>query len=247
MSTMPKGRSFAPPTGTDGIWFHHRGLPEIQLSREDGTSTGFMLTAPFRDSTSCYPPAPPQPYHSKDTGSFSTSNLFSAHDNRHSFQDHGVYFEDGRLDRSLGRRLTAPNYRQHSTEQDALAHLGRGQAYGGDYHTVHGRNYTGRRCDSPPSQRRFPKVHPDPQEGCITPSTKTTSWFPDSDIIHKTPTHVLAVSQEPFLKPNRWKYSYHGLHKCYPPYERINSQRESFPSWLLEEPSDQSKQIQVNS
>ena len=152
----------------------------------------------------------------------------------------------GRFERTLGRGMTAPDYRQHSTDKDSLAHLGTGQPYGGDYNTVYGRNFTGRKCEKAPSTRRFPTVHPAVKEGLILPDTKTTSWFKEPEVPHKTPTHVLAISQEPFLRPNRWKYSYHGLHKCYPQYNTIGHTRENkFPTWLLDCPSEKSNQVPI--
>lgn len=233
---MPKGRGFAPPIDHDGNWFQHRGLPpESRRTREVTTSTGIMLKAPFDPSDSSYPPKPPSAYHHKDAVNFQKTNAFSAHDNRNSFQNHGVYFGDGSGTRTLGKRLTAPTQRQHYTDKDNIKHNSR-QAINFDYNTNYGIEYEGNQSTGRPSHRRFPKVHNEGTTGLAKLDTTTTDWFKNPDVPHKTPLHVMAVAQEPFLGHNKWKYSNHGLSKCYPPYDKVNS-REPFAFWMVQGPS----------
>ncbi|KAK2154236.1 hypothetical protein LSH36_274g06080 [Paralvinella palmiformis] len=221
---MPKGRSFAPVTLNDGIWFQHRGLPDPgPLLRDTSTNTGLMLSSPYKQSSSYYPPEPPEPYQDKHTRNFKKSNLFSAHDNRHTLQDHGVYFGDGHSTRTLGKHIRCPDDRQHWTDKDFLKHDGHlttDQLYRSQYIS----QYRGEPTDEPPSKRRFPKIHPDPEPDLVKLDTDTTDWFGDPDVPHKTPTQVLASTQEPFLGTNKWKYSYHGLSRCYPSYS-LNTKR----------------------
>ena len=47
--------------------------------------------------------------------------------------------------------------------------------------------------------RRFPRIHPEAKPGSAPLETTTTKWFQRSDIPYKTPLHVLAITQEPFL------------------------------------------------
>ena len=56
--------------------------------------------------------------------------------------------------------------------------------------------------------RRFPRQHAEGKPGSAPLATTTTEWFREPDIPHKTPLHVLAISQQPFLRPNKWAYSY---------------------------------------
>lgn len=229
---MPKGRGFAPPTESDGIWFRHRGLPDPGPPlRSSSTTTGLMLMGPWHEQMKAYPPQPPQSYADKNTArNFKLSNNFSAHDNRNSFQDHGVYFGNGQTDRTLGKRNTAPPERQHYTNKDYLKHRGR-TAVDFSYLTEYDKFYKGEPTETPPTRRRFPREHAEGTSGLAKLNTSTTDWFQqEPQTKFRTPLQVLAVSQEPFLPANRWKYSYHGLSKCYPPYDRAEN-KYLYPSW----------------
>jgi len=242
---MPKGRGFAPPTASDGIWFRHRGLPDPGPPlRASSTTTGLMLMGPWHDQMNTYPPPPPASYSDKNSKrNFKLSNNFSAHDNRNSFQDHGVYFGDGRTDRCLGKRNTAPPDRQHYTNKDYLKHRGR-TSVDFMYHTVYDADYEGKNTESPPTRRRFPRIHDEGQSGLAKLNTSTTDWYNNNKegASFRTPLQVLAVSQEPFLPQNKWKYSYHGKPDVYPPYDRTEN-KYLYPSWakslpLQEKPVD---------
>ena len=56
--------------------------------------------------------------------------------------------------------------------------------------------------------RRFPRVHPEAKPSSAPLATTTTKWFQRPDVPYKTPLHVMAITQEPFLSPNKWVYSY---------------------------------------
>ncbi|XP_060065011.1 uncharacterized protein LOC132545350 [Ylistrum balloti] len=227
---MGRGRRFAPSSAKEGIWFNHRGSESAGGNRTAATSTGVMLTAPFDSENEARPQPPPGPFRSKtelddaesfcsDKINYKTSNRFSEHDNRNAFQDHGVYFGDGRDDRTQGRKIILPDLRLHHTETCFLKHFGR-SAVDRDLQTTYGNSFTGTPTEKPPVHRRFPKQYRTPKSGPIKLNTTTPHWFTEPDVPHKTPTQVLAVSQEPFLKHNAWKYSNHGLRKIYPPYNR---------------------------
>lgn len=69
-------------------------------------------------------------------------------------------------------------------------------------------SYQGDSGDDNSRYRRFPRIHSEPKPGSAPLETTTTKWFRRPDIPHKTPLHVLAITQEPFLIPNKWAYSY---------------------------------------
>jgi len=199
-----------------------------------------MLTGPWHDEMRTYPPRPPRPYTEKDSRNFKLSNNFSAHDNRHSFQDHGVYFGDGDMSRSLGKRSTASPLRQHGTDKDYLKHRGR-VIVNHEYNTIYDSDFQGQATAEPPTRRRFPRQHKEGAPGLAKLTTSTTRWSEEASPELKTSTQVLAVSQEPFLPANHWKYSYHtnaphALNKCYPPYDRPEN-KDLYPSWAQSTPA----------
>ncbi|KAJ8317046.1 hypothetical protein KUTeg_004950 [Tegillarca granosa] len=124
-------------------------------------------------------------------------------------------------DRSLGRKIILPDLRLHHTEKEFLKHHGK-TVVDRDLHTTYGTSFTGNQTTSAPVYRRFAKVYKQPSGGAVKLDTTTTDQFKSPDVPYRTPTHVLAISQEPFLKHNAWKYSNHGLRKIYPPYDRKN-------------------------
>lgn len=125
----------------------------------------------------------------------------------------------GQNTRQLGRNLIDPHLRLHNTNKDFLKHLGR-EVTDFDYHTNYQNSYKGRDTENPPTHRRFRKSLPPAEPGPVALTTTTTGWLPQDSSKYKTDTQVLAVSQEPFLKHNPWKYSYHSKRNVYPPYER---------------------------
>lgn len=217
---MARGRRHVPPATEVGIWFQHRGSQSAGSTlRQDATSTGYMLSAPFRATSAQVPLKPPPKFETKSERNYRTSNRFSEHDNRNSFQDHGVYFGDGQSTRQLGRNLIDPHLRLHNTGKDYLKHMGR-EVTDYDYHSTYNTSYHGRDTEEPPRFRRFQKSLPPASPGRPELTTTTTAWIPSESSKYKTHTQVLAVSQEPFLKHNPWKYSYHSKRNVYPPYER---------------------------
>ncbi|XP_074642730.1 testis-expressed protein 36-like isoform X2 [Tubulanus polymorphus] len=217
---MPKGRSFAPDTHGDGVWFHHRGLTDPgPLRREKDTTQGLMFTTPYMTEYKRVPFPPPAPYLQKESRNYKRDNPFSMHNNRHSLQDHGVYFGNGKDTRFYGKTVMAPE-RQHKSDKEFLLHSGR-HIYAYDYRSSYRSNFLGDKCEEPPVYRRFPQHHKEGESGIASLATQTTSAF-DADDTHRTPLQVLASSQEPFLKTNKWKYSYHGLPRIYPSYDLKN-------------------------
>ncbi|XP_052773352.1 uncharacterized protein LOC128212113 isoform X2 [Mya arenaria] len=213
---MGRGRKNMPSSTQVGVWFSHRGAQSAGAgSRESSTSTGSMLADPFRSPSE----PPPQPFIRKAERNYRGSNRFSEHDNRNSFQSHGVYFGDGQNTRQLGRNLIEPHLRHHNTGTDFLKHYGR-EVTDHEYHSTYQKSFKGQDIEDPPRHRRFSKSLPPAEPGPVSLTTATTAWIPSESSRHKTDTQVLAVSQEPFLKHNPWKYSYHSKRNVYPPYER---------------------------
>ncbi|KAK3590265.1 hypothetical protein CHS0354_041343 [Potamilus streckersoni] len=159
-----------------------------------------------------------RPVSGKHPINYKSSNKFSEHDNRHSFQTHGVYFGDGKDSRQLGRRNINADMRIHHTEKDFFKHNGI-EVTEYDYRTTYGNSFIGDPTPNPPTFRRFRKSLPPPKTARFPNDTTVTDWFQPPIVPFRTPTHVLAISQEPFLKHNAWKYSNHSLKNVYPPYE----------------------------
>lgn len=195
---MPKGRTYAPSIENDGNWFRTRGFKSAPLFRDTSTSTGRMLAATFNVESLRRPASPPPTFKNWSRVNYKDENNFSLHDNRHTFQDFGVYFGHG-----LGKRLVPPEERQHRSED--LVAWQKKDFYGT---TNYNYSYQLRHCRSPPKRRRFPTIHQESKPGLIELDTTTNKWFTAPDVPYETRTHVLATSQEPFLQHNPWKYSY---------------------------------------
>ncbi|XP_052227237.1 uncharacterized protein LOC127841994 isoform X1 [Dreissena polymorpha] len=200
--------------------FSHRGAQSAGAGvRAETTSTGAMLAGPYRSTSAQQPLPPPPPFAEKSTRNYRMSNKFSEHDNRNAFQNHGIYFGDGQTTRQLGRTLIDPQARLHTTDTNFLKHYGR-EVIDYDYHSTYQNTYKGRDTTEPPRYRRFHKSLPPAEPGTVPLTTTTTAWVPTNAPQYKTGTQVLAISQEPFLKHNPWKYSYHSKRNVYPPYDR---------------------------
>jgi hypothetical protein len=61
--------------------------------------------------------------------------------------------------------------------------------------------------------------------------TSTTDWFEPTPYV--TPIEVMSETQEPFLEHNSWKYSNHGLARCYPPYDYNPKKNKPPAPWNL--------------
>ncbi|KAG5196113.1 testis-expressed protein 36 [Ovis aries] len=102
---MVKGRRFNPPLDKDGRWFPHIGL--TQKMPESITSTMLKESHSPRLSRQVEEKLPPI-YKLREKQAVNNNFPFSAHDNRHSFQDSGFYLDSG-----LGRKKISPEKRQH--------------------------------------------------------------------------------------------------------------------------------------
>ncbi|KAL8570232.1 hypothetical protein ACOMHN_029932 [Nucella lapillus] len=208
-----------------GIWFSHRGADHSGngTSRAELTSTGRMLSAPFATSSNYLPrpQPPPTPFKDKAQTTYLTTNPFSNHDNRNTIQDRGEYFGDGKDSRSLGRKLLQPIHgRLHHTDPEFLNHCSKAP-FPPDYQSEFTSSFLGKPTRNPTTTRRFPRSRTEPPSGPLPLGTTTTDWFPDtpkSVPSKQVSTRVLAISQQPYPKHNRWNYSYQGLDKIYPPY-----------------------------
>lgn len=109
--------------------------------------------------------------------------------------------------------------RLHHTDNVYLKHNDR-KPINFDLNTSYGKAFTGQSTTQPPVHRRFPKRYKPPSTGPAKLDTRTTDWYKPPEVPFRTPTQVLATSQEPFLKHNPWQYSYHGMKQIYPQYDR---------------------------
>ncbi|XP_021108956.1 testis-expressed protein 36 isoform X1 [Heterocephalus glaber] len=102
---MAKGRRFKPPFDKDGSWFPHIGL--TQKTPESLMSS--VLKEPYcpqltQQAEKKLPPI----YKIREKQAVSNNFPFSVHDNRHSFENSGCYFDSG-----LGRKKISPDKGQH--------------------------------------------------------------------------------------------------------------------------------------
>jgi len=143
--------------------------------------------------------------------------------------------------RTAGRKLVPPELNQHLTDPKLLAHYGR-ELTQYDYNTIYSDNYRGCQSSQPSvCCGSFPRQYPDAehrptpnQTGCLPPIT-------DDGQPCRPTTEILAATQKPFLKnTGGWKYSYHGMPRCYPAgFSRIDSSNP-YPGFYLR-PLDSNK------
>ncbi|XP_062510874.1 uncharacterized protein LOC134186825 [Corticium candelabrum] len=129
------------------------------------------------------------------------TNDFSRHNNRHSLEKCGEYFDLG-----LGRHKLA-GHKSHHASEDLISW--QQPDNNSPLQTSYQASYSTSPNTTPhdqPTRRRFPKCHASGNPDATT-ATSTTTWF-DNDKKHRTPNQVLVSSQEPYLPHNPWKYSY---------------------------------------
>nr|XP_039249841.1 testis-expressed protein 36-like [Styela clava] len=202
---MPKGRRFVPTAEHDGIWFQHIGLPNIIENRNTGTTTGLMMNDRFDETAQRLTTirCPPN-YFLRQQKKYRSENPFSWHDNRNSFQDHGVYFGQG-----LGKKKAHSDTSQHKSN-DIVTWGGKKKPESLlDINSLYREDFLGERCSTAPVHRRYSKIYPTPPVGQIKLDTNTTLWVDDKEYVPRTFLQTLANTQEPYLPPNPWKYSYH--------------------------------------
>lgn len=157
--------------------------------------------------------------------------------------NHAHILFQGHASRHLGKRLHSSDQRLHHTNNQYLKHHGR-QVTNFDYRTQYDSTYQGEKIKSPPAYRRFPRIHADGDVAQSKLDTTTTAWYEEPDVPFKTPLQMLASSQEPFLPHNAWRYSNHGLSRCYPPYDHLKKTK-TFASWLIHGPVKESTEQSV--
>lgn len=202
---MPKGRRFVPTGEHDGIWFQHIGLPNIIESRCTGTTTGIMMNDRFDERAQKLTTirCPPK-YFTRQQKKYRSDNPFSWHDNRNSFQDHGVYFGQG-----LGKKKVPMKISQHKSD-DIVTWGGRRKPESLlDINSLYREDYLGDRCSTAPAYRRYSKTYPASQLRSLKLDSNTTLWVDDKETVPQTFLQTLANTQEPYLPPNPWRYSYH--------------------------------------
>nr|KAF6459341.1 testis expressed 36 [Rousettus aegyptiacus] len=102
---MAKGRRFNPPLDKDGRWFPHIGLTQ----RTPESITSAELREPHNPKFSEQVEEKlPAIYKVREKQAVNNSFPFSVHDNRHSFQNSGYFFDSG-----MGRKKISPEKRQH--------------------------------------------------------------------------------------------------------------------------------------
>ncbi|XP_051002968.1 testis-expressed protein 36 [Acomys russatus] len=104
---MAKGRRFKPPLVKDGCWFPHIGL--LQKVPESITCTALKeIHCPHLAQQ--VQKKLPSVYKIREKQAENKNFPFSAHDNRHSFEDCGYFFDSG-----LGRKKALPDKGQHTS------------------------------------------------------------------------------------------------------------------------------------
>ncbi|XP_034357084.1 testis-expressed protein 36 [Arvicanthis niloticus] len=102
---MAKGRRFNPPLNKDGRWFTHIGL--MEKTPESITRTSLKEIHCSHLSEQMERRLPPI-YKIREKEAATKNFPFSVHDNRHSFQNSGYYFDSG-----LGRKKFSSDQKQH--------------------------------------------------------------------------------------------------------------------------------------
>ncbi|XP_032222034.2 testis-expressed protein 36 [Nematostella vectensis] len=179
---MTKGRTFVPTKDREGNWFQTRGWPRT-----------FPVPAPKQTISATTLPCP-RKFEEKAETPYRNFR-FSKHDNRHTLQDHGVYFGNG-----LGKKKTPEKSQHYSNNMITWSMNNNNQS---NYMT----SFRGQSADGATS-RRFPRIHPEPKPGTAPLQTSTTNWFMPPQVPYRTPLNVLAITQEPLLPSNSWTYSY---------------------------------------
>ncbi|XP_008844224.1 testis-expressed protein 36 [Nannospalax galili] len=104
---MAKGRRFNPPLGKEGTWFPHIGL--TKKTPESITSTSLKEAHCPHLCQQVEGRLPPI-YKVREKQAANNSFPFSLHDNRHSFENSGHFFDAG-----LGCKKISPDKRQHAS------------------------------------------------------------------------------------------------------------------------------------
>ncbi|XP_076806431.1 testis-expressed protein 36-like [Clavelina lepadiformis] len=200
---MTKGRKFVPATSEHGLWFRHLNMPDRIENRSTGTTTGIMLETGSSVDNSSHVKCPPI-FQSQIKMLRKRENPFTAHDNKNSFQDHGVYFTQG-----LGKQKIFGDKCQHSSTD--LLTWGRqiSPTFSQDRNSLYREDFSYKQIRSQELHRRYSKQYPVPSNGLIGISSNTTLWVTKDEDIPRTYLQTLANTQEPHSKPNPWKYSYH--------------------------------------
>nr|CAB3266912.1 testis-expressed sequence 36 protein-like [Phallusia mammillata] len=199
---MGKGRRFVPSQEEHGTWFTHRGMPTNIPSRESGTTTGIMLGNSLSDHSS-HVKCPPL-FQDKLKVPYKQQNPFSLHDNRNSFQDHGVYFGQG-----LGKQKTVFANGQHCSE-DIVAWTEQNRRHKkNDINSLYREDFAVKERPLSCHCRRYSKFYTPSTSNLLSTPSNVTMWVGNDEIVPQTYLQTLANTQEPHLKANPWKYSYH--------------------------------------
>ncbi|XP_028390912.1 uncharacterized protein LOC114515802 [Dendronephthya gigantea] len=181
---MAKGRKFAPSTKTGKHWFCVRPWAEKLDKPRSNTlpSVSQPKGLPSTASEIC-------------RGGFP----FSRHDNRNAFQSHGISFFENVSGKKMLPALKykcsgdglLPSLMTETPRSCYTASYGKPRPKTPLKHVRYPHEHTVRSSDA---QRRY-----DPKK-----STILTSFGAP----YTTPLHVLAITQEPFLRANTWVYSH---------------------------------------
>ncbi|XP_010156979.1 PREDICTED: testis-expressed sequence 36 protein, partial [Eurypyga helias] len=129
--------------------FAHR----ICQSQAESTTSSALQQVQNSGSAQCLEDRLPQAYRSREQVSSLNNFPFSSHDNRHSLQNVGEYF-----DFSMGRRKVAPGKRQHNSQNFFLwAH--ESVPSNEDGLTIYQTSFVNDQNTESPFCRRYPKHH----------------------------------------------------------------------------------------
>ncbi|KAM6416106.1 testis-expressed protein 36 [Rhynochetos jubatus] len=146
---MPKGRSSQPSEQRSGAWFAHG----VCQSQPESTTSSTLQQVQNSGSAQCLGDNLPQAYRAREQRAVNNNFPFSSHDNRHTLQNVGEYFDFG-----LGRRKVAPGKRQHNSENFFLwAHESVPSKEDGL--TVYQTSFVKDQNTESPFCRRYPKHH----------------------------------------------------------------------------------------
>ncbi|XP_010000173.1 PREDICTED: testis-expressed sequence 36 protein [Chaetura pelagica] len=105
---MAKGRRAKPSDRSAGIWFAHIG---VHQSRLESITSSALKQIHDSGEAQYLENQLPLGYRARAQKAVNNNFPFSSHDNRHSLENVGEYFDSG-----LGRRKVEPERRQHNSQ-----------------------------------------------------------------------------------------------------------------------------------
>ncbi|XP_009561785.2 testis-expressed protein 36 [Cuculus canorus] len=133
-----------------GAWFTHVGASDSQY---ESTTSSALKQVQNSKAAQCTEDSLPLTYRAREQSAANNNFPFSAHDNRHSLQNTGEYFDFG-----LGRKKVEPERRQQNS-QNFFLWAPEPVSSSNDGLTTYQRSFVKDQNTETPFCRRYPKHH----------------------------------------------------------------------------------------